>query len=291
MVEPFKIPVSSETEWVFPSAYGGACRSPNPPQIHELMRQLRIEVGSLAAKKQAGGPMFPVRGAKELNQKLADALNALDMTAPVVAQEITILDAKDVPDNKNAKGNVIFRTLCHVKATVRLTAPDTSFIDMVGSGHGGDVDDKSGGKASTYAWKDALLKGLTIPHEDMVDTDDASTTGEEGPGAKQVAAKGGRKAKDSVAAGSVAGREESAGGGATATGQNGLVSDVGGGDPASGNSADLAYVIGQIKGAESVEALENIRAKIKSGVLALELPEKMEASKVFTARMKEIKGE
>ena len=150
-------------------------------QIHDLCQKLRREIGSIAAARTPGVP-FPVRGAKDLNQKLAEALDRLNMLAPVIDQQITFVDCANIPDNKNARGNVIFRTLVHVKATVRLIAPDGSYLDMVGSGHGGDTDDKAGGKASTYAWKDAILKGLSIPHEDMVDTDDdAPTVGKSGP--------------------------------------------------------------------------------------------------------------
>lgn len=159
----------------FSTAYGINIAG-GTPQIHEMLLKLRREVGSLAAKKQAGGPMFPVRGAKELNQKLAQALNDLDMLAPVIDQQVTFIDTANIPANINDKGRPTFRTLVHVKATVRLIAPDGSYLDVVGSGHGGDTDDKAGGKASTYAWKDAILKGLSIPHEDMVDTDDDSST-------------------------------------------------------------------------------------------------------------------
>jgi hypothetical protein len=154
----------------FLSAYGYEIEG--TPQIHGLLLELRRQVGSLAAKKQAGGPMFPVRGAKELNQKLAQALNDLSMMAPVIAQEVTFIDTDKIPANINDKGRPTFRTLVHVTAKVRIIAPDGSYLDVVGSGHGGDTDDKAGGKASTYAWKDAILKGLSIPHEDMVDTDD-----------------------------------------------------------------------------------------------------------------------
>lgn len=158
----------------FVSAYGYEIEG--TPQIHGLLLELRRQVGSLAAKKQAGGPMFPVRGAKELNQKLAQALNDLSMMAPVIAQEVTFIDTDKIPANINDKGRPTFRTLVHVTAKVRIIAPDGSYLDVVGSGHGGDTDDKAGGKASTYAWKDAILKGLSIPHEDMVDTDDDSST-------------------------------------------------------------------------------------------------------------------
>jgi hypothetical protein len=181
-LQPMNPMVSQPGQYVFPTYWGGMAVSPNPPQIHGKLRELRQAVGGLKAKKVQGGPMFPVRGAKELAQKLAQALNDLDMVAPVIAQEVTLVDTKDIPANANSSGKPVFRTLAHVKSTVRVGAPDGSYVDMVGSGHGGDVDDKAGGKADTYGWKIAILKGLTIPEEDMVDTDDdSSDSGESTP--------------------------------------------------------------------------------------------------------------
>ncbi len=252
-VDPQKMPaMPMAVGFVFPGAYGGAVQSPNPPQIHDMMKKLRVEIGAVKAVKAAGGPMFPVRGAKDLAQKLANALNELNMEAPVVAQEVTILDADKVPKNENKSGNPVFRTLTHVKATVRLIAPDTSFIDMVGSGHGGDVDDKSGGKASTYAWKDAILKGLSIPHDDMVDTDDDSTVAPavRGPGAPTP-----ERTKVE--------HPESA----TPTDAQGL-----------------AYVTAQIAKAETLDALEAVKKAIQDGTLALHGSDRLKASKLYVER-------
>lgn len=279
------------TQFVFPSAYGGAVQSDSPPQIHNFMRALRIEIGAIEAKKSQDkfGPKFPVRGAKDLAQKLANALNTLNMEAPVIAQEVTFFDTDKIPGNERQSGNPVFRTLAHVKATVRLIAPDTSFIDMVGSGHGGDVEDKSGGKASTYAWKDALLKGLSIPHEDMVDTDDDSSTGggepakgraegysrKEGGGANKAA---GRTSRGQGAAG-VADSVESAGP---------VESSDGALEERDSDAKGLAYVLTKIKEADSEADLEQIRTAIKSGVLALHGADRLAATKAFVERKKEL---
>lgn len=295
-----QLPSSNATSrnFVFPSAYGGAVQSNEPPQIHVLLGELRRAVGSIAAKKQAGGPMFPVRGAKELNQKLADALNSLNMVAPVVDQVITLVDAQNIPKNENKSGNPVFRTLAHVKSTVRLIAPDTSFIDCVGSGHGGDVDDKSGGKASTYAWKDAIFKGLSIPHEDMVDTDDDSSLGDGEPGAvrgagRKAAAKGGGKAVEGT-------REGAAGPDGGSQGEVGASSTQPGRVVGSGNdgnavesdstaSSELGAVLKRIKGVDSLVSLELIREEIKSGELKLHGADKLKATQAWVARKEQLK--
>lgn len=278
--------------YVFPSAYGGAVQSTEPPQIHGLMKELRIEVGAVQAKKMAGGPMFPVRGAKDLNQKLADALNKLNMQAPVHKQDVTLIETNNIPDNKNGKGTApVFRTLAHVKATVRLIAPDTSFIDVVGSGHGGDVDDKAGGKASTYAWKDALLKGLCIPHEDMVDTDDDSSTGggqSSGDGEKGTKATGagrGRKVAPAKGAGGAGSQGEME---PTAVVQSSASEEDG---PVAGTEAKsgLAEALAKIEKANSVADLEQVREAIKSGAIPLHGADRLKATMAFTARKKELK--
>lgn len=268
-MQPPPMPPSGQ-EFVFPSAYGGAVRSEKPPQIHDLMRALRLEVGAVKAVKQAGGPMFPVRGAKDLAQKLADALNKLNMEAPVVAQEIVLMDTDKIPGNTTNSGKPVFRTLAHVKATVRLIAPDTSFIDMVGSGHGGDVDDKSGGKASTYAWKDAILKGLSIPHEDMVDTDDDSTTGEETPKPAKPGPGRPKKVEKPAPEGAM----------------NAVINK--GEELPPPDSKDVNYVVKQIQEAKTVEELEGIRKAIQDGVLALHGADRLAASRAFVARKKEL---
>lgn len=192
---PLQPIVSQPGQYVFPTYWGGMAVSPAPPQIHGKLRELRQAVGGLKAKKVQGGPMFPVRGAKELAQKLAQALNDLDMVAPVIAQEVTLVDTQNIPSNVTQSGKPVFRTLAHVKSTVRVGAPDGSYVDMVGSGHGGDVDDKGGGKGDTYAWKIAILKGLTIPEEDMVDTDDDSSETTNAPSKSSMTPRAPAKAK------------------------------------------------------------------------------------------------
>ena len=268
--------------------------SSEPPQIHNLLRSLRIAIGAVEAVKSQDkfGPKFPVRGAKDLVQKLANALNALNIAAPVVHQEITLIDTDKIPANERQSGQPVFRTLAHVKSTVRLIAPDTSFIDLVGSGHGGDVDDKSGGKASTYAWKDALLKGLSIPHEDMVDTDDDSSTGGGEPVARRAASNPGKESSGSKQAARSAGRGE----GAVQAGdgrESVSTASAAVGEMEEGAATDatgIAYVLGKIAAAESEMDLEQIRTAVKSGVLALHGADRLTATKAFMEKKKELAG-
>lgn len=170
--------------FTFPGAYGGTVASEHPPQIHGKICELRRML-TLGAEKRPG-VMFPVKDAKQLNQKLAEALDQLEMVASPIAQEVSFIETDKIPKNENKSGNPVFRTLVHVKTTVRLIAPDTSYHDVTGSGHGGDTDDKAGGKASTFSWKDAILKGITVPSEDMPDTDDEQQSAQRGQSKKTV---------------------------------------------------------------------------------------------------------
>jgi hypothetical protein len=260
--------------YIWPCWWGGIASSDKPPMIHDKIQALRMAVGGIEAKKQAGGPMFPVRGAKELNQKLAQALNDLDLVAPQVAQEHTHFETGDgkIPGNATNSGKPVFRTLTHCKATVRLGASDGSFVDFVGSGHGGDTDDKAGGKSSTYAWKDAVFKGLTVPHADMVDTDDEQSESSDGPGVGE--SKRGRKAKAPAAD---AGDKPAAG----PDGDTKAVAEI-------ESPKDLAFIEAAIRKAGTLEELEGIAANIKSGIFKVAGADRLKASTAYVARKREL---
>lgn len=250
--------VSQEGRYLFPAYWGGMTVSTQPPKIHAALTELRREVGSLAAKKQQGGPMFPVRSAKELMQKLAEALDKLGLQAFPVAQEVHHFDTSNIPSNATASGKPVFRTLAHVKATVRVGAADGSYIDVVGSGHGGDVDDKAGGKADTYAWKSALLKGLCVPEQDMPDTDDDSSDSDISP----LSNRGGGGAAKTVPSKSTTAPKSQ------------------GGDTAGANVAD---VIKQIEAADE-QQLEQLKADVVSGKIPLAGADRLKASTAFVKR-------
>ncbi len=130
------------------------------PKILTEMVLLRKAIGGLKSEKKAG-VMFAVKSAKDLYIKLREALDELGMSAFPVHHQVTNIPV--------AEG-----TACSVTVTYRVVASDGSFVEFVGSGHGFDKSDKALGKASTYAAKDALTKGLCLPDKDMVDTDDES---------------------------------------------------------------------------------------------------------------------
>lgn len=165
-VTPLSPPRDEVQVYKFRTYWGGENFSNKPPQIHTGLVALRAAIGGLEAKKVQGGPQFAIRSAKDLGIKLRAALDKCNLVCMVVGQDGGNIDTE--------KG-----TAAYVKCLVRVGAPDGSYVDFVGSGHGMDRDDKAGGKASTYAWKDALVKGLNLPDAEMVDTDDESGVGAE----------------------------------------------------------------------------------------------------------------
>lgn len=160
------------------------------PLIHSKIREIRRAVGHLEAKVAGGyGPQYPVKSARELMGKLCVALDDANVLVYPVKHDFVPLENVYQKFDKNAKALVNKTgTAGFMTVTLRFAAEDGSFIDVVGSGHGVDPDDKAGGKVSTYAWKDAILKALTLPEEDVLDTDNDS-----GQGGASI--KRGRKAK------------------------------------------------------------------------------------------------
>lgn len=157
--------------YVFPCWWGGTGTSETPPQIREKLPELRKAVGNLKAEVKKGGPRFAIKSAKELMEKLRPALDELGMVDFPIALTGGNIPLVPVVDGD---GDVVGGegTMAFLMVTVRIGAPDGSYIDIVGAGHGADTQDKAGGKASTYAWKDAHIKGLDLPDDEMVDTDD-----------------------------------------------------------------------------------------------------------------------
>lgn len=266
-IEPKSAPTK---EFVFANAFSGATRNTEPPMIFPKLRELRRKVNSVAAVRTKDVP-FAVRGAKDLNQKLANALDELNLLAPVIDSKVTLIDVNEVPfkTNRDGASEPVFRTLAHVVSTVRIIAEDGSFVDMVGSGHGGDKDDKAGGKASTYAWKDAILKGLTIPHEDMVDTDDEAAT--------QVTSKPAK----------VEGKETNASASPSQTSPAPTLPITSVGDEGGFN---LAYVLAQIEKATSDDQLSVIRKAVSDGTMALSGGDKLKASTAYVRKREELLG-
>lgn len=129
-----------------------------PGAVLAKLALLRAGAGSLE-KKTKQGVNFEVRSYEDAIDQVATLADELGLLIyPVespghgVSYEWT---------NKYDKPQV--GTLAEVTLTVRFQAiEDGSYVDMQAFGLGMDTQDKAGGKAGTYAFKQALIQGLLM---------------------------------------------------------------------------------------------------------------------------------
>ena len=136
-----------------------------PNTVLDYHSAVRNSVGGLKAEKKGGVP-FPVKSAKDLMLKLRKALDEHNCAITVSRAEPYTL-----PYTEDKNGNNVTNFYVSVELTFHTPAGTMVFC---GLGGGSSTDDKALGKASTYAFKDAVVKGFTLPDDDMVDTDDES---------------------------------------------------------------------------------------------------------------------
>jgi hypothetical protein len=148
-----------------------------PGKILQLWHLVRQQVGVIELKKK-NGMKFETRASTDLMDKLAQALNDHGVVV--------------YPTRGTSRGLVVEDgTMADVELTIVAQAiEDGSFIELYGYGQGADTQDKAGGKAGTYAFKQALLQalqagGTKAPKKDRIpDTDDTDTPIEGGVRAK-----------------------------------------------------------------------------------------------------------
>lgn len=136
-----------------------------PGKILKLWVDLRKQVGNVELK-QKQGMKFKTRAATDTYDKVRAA-----------ADDLGILI---YPHEGKGEGKVVESgTLCDVQLTIICQAiEDGSCIAIYGYGQGADTQDKAGGKAGTYAFKQALIQaclagGEKTPKKDRIpDTDD-----------------------------------------------------------------------------------------------------------------------
>lgn len=169
-----------------------------PGKILELWAALRKQVGNIELK-QKPGMKFKTRAATDLYDKIRAA-----------ADDLNILI---YPHEGRAEGKVVDSgTLADVELTVVAQAiEDGSLLQFYGYGQGADTQDKAGGKAGTYAFKQALIQaclagGEKTPKKDRIpDTDD-----DDAPIPGGVKPKSGKPTPDAVKAALEAAQDEPA---------------------------------------------------------------------------------
>lgn len=139
-----------------------------PGAILKLWAQVRERVGVVEAKRKQG-MKFDTRASTDLMDKLAAACNELGVLV--------------YPQSGTGKGLVVDNgTLADVELTIIAQAiEDGSCLQFFGYGQGADNQDKAGGKAGTYAFKQALIQALLAggtkakKADRIPDTDDTDT--------------------------------------------------------------------------------------------------------------------
>lgn len=134
--------------------------APTMPLVFGKLAELRRQVGTLKAKKK-DGVRFKVRSLDELIDKVRPAADELGLLI--------------YPVRAKGQGHVVEDgTLAECTVTVRITAlADGSYLEVEGFGLGADSQDKAGGKAGSYAFKQALIQTLLAGGAE--DTDDTDT--------------------------------------------------------------------------------------------------------------------
>jgi hypothetical protein len=157
--------------------YDGQTGHETPGKILQLWAEVRKRVGIVELKKK-NGMKFETRASTDLMDKLSQACNDLGVLV--------------YPASGSGKGLVVEDgTLADVELTIRVQSiEDGSYLELYGYGQGADTQDKAGGKAGTYAFKQALIQallagGTKAPKSQRIpDTDDTDTPIEGGVRAK-----------------------------------------------------------------------------------------------------------
>lgn len=131
-----------------------------PGKVLALWLEARKQCGVLKAKKK-DGVKFKIRSAEEVVDKLRAIANNLGLLI--------------YPSEAKGEGHVVEDgTLATVELTIVVQAvEDGSRLSIAGFGLGADNQDKAGGKAGTYAFKQALVQALLAGGAE--DTDDTDT--------------------------------------------------------------------------------------------------------------------
>jgi 3-dehydroquinate dehydratase len=160
-----------------------------PGAILKLWLELRKRVGTVEAKTKQG-VKFKVRAAEDLIDKVQQAANELG----ILIYPSAVTGKGHVVDS----GTLAETTVCVVAQAIE----DGSRLTFEGYGLGADNQDKAGGKAGTYAFKQALIQaclagGTKDKKNRAPDTDDTDTPI---PGGVRPAKAAGVVTKDSVLA-------------------------------------------------------------------------------------------
>lgn len=155
------------------------------PQIYDLIPKVMASVGEIGKNKANTQQNYKFRGIDDALNYCGPAFRQHNVTPSVAMKdrEFSVTET-EVSDNKGGKRRQII-TRVGLLLTLRLSAPDGSFVESSAYGEGLDYNgDKATNKAMSAAMKYALFLGLVLPVEAQALDESDFDGGEEGAAPK-----------------------------------------------------------------------------------------------------------
>ena len=145
--------------------------------LHQAMIKVMQEVKSIDKNTSVGSGNYGYKGVsdKDVKQIIGQSMSKNELTCVPIKIEPTVrVDRWGEENEWNGKVTVKQKqsVFTEVLVTYQITHAETGeSIQVMGYGHGQDAMDKSAGKATTYALKNALLYSFLVPTGAIDDTD------------------------------------------------------------------------------------------------------------------------
>ena len=145
----------------------------NNQGLHQAMIEVMQEVKNIDKSMTVGKGQNSYKGVsdQDVKQAIGQAMAKNGLTCvPIDIKPTVRIDRWEEKTNYGVKQKQSIFT--EILATYRITHAETKeSIEIMGYGHGQDAMDKSAGKATTYALKNALLYSYLVPTGAIDDTD------------------------------------------------------------------------------------------------------------------------
>ncbi len=158
--------------------------------LHYAITQVMKEVKNIDKNTSVGSGNYGYKGVsdKDVKQLIGQAMSKNGLTCvPVKIEPTVTVDRWEEETNYNNQKQVKQKqsVFTEILATYQITHAETGeSIQIMGYGHGQDAMDKSAGKATTYALKNALLYSFLVPTGQIEDTDNTHSEEIKAPATK-----------------------------------------------------------------------------------------------------------
>jgi len=157
----------------------------------EAINQVMAEVKGVEKSLNVGAGQNSYKGVADQDVKkvVGEAMQRAGLAIiPINIEPVLKIDRWESVENWNGKESIKQKqqVFTEVKTTYKLMHTSGQSIDVMGYGHGIDSQDKSAGKALTYALKYVLLYLFLVPTGKIDDADKEHSNDIEPPKAKQA---------------------------------------------------------------------------------------------------------